>query len=92
MSDDEPAIVDEATKEEYFGWVFFYNSRRYLETKKISFALAGNGPVVVDGASGTVTILGSAGGVDHQLSEYRRQKKPIQPPQPTTDSSAVSRG
>ncbi len=91
VRDDEPVIADEATKEEDFGWVFFYNSRRYRETKKVSFALAGNGPVVVDGVSGAVTFLASAGGVDHQLSEYRRLKMPIQPPQTTTGSSAPDR-
>ncbi len=61
---DEPAVIDEATKEEDFGWVFFYNSKRYLETKKILFALAGNGPVFVGKDSGEVTMLGSAGGVE----------------------------
>ena len=83
VRDDEPVIADEATREEDFGWVFFYNSRRYRETQKTTFALAGNGPVVVDGDSGVVTMLGSAGGIDHQLSEYRRLKNPIQPPQTT---------
>ncbi len=75
VRDDEPVIADEATREEDFGWVFFYNSRRYRETKKMAFALAGNGPVVVDRVSEAVTMLGSAGGVALQLSEYRRLKK-----------------
>jgi Immunity protein 35 len=75
VPDDEPLLADEATREEDVGWVFFYNSKRYRETKKVMFALAGNGPVVVDRISGTVTMLGSAGSVDHQLSEYRRLKK-----------------
>ena len=91
VRDDEPVIADELTKEADFGWVFFYNSKRYRETKKASFALAGNGPVVVDRVSGAVTLLGSAGGVDHQLSEYRRLKKPIKPPQTTPGSSAPLR-
>ena len=28
-------------------WVVYYNSKRYLETGDSSFALAGNGPVLV---------------------------------------------
>ncbi len=28
-------------------WVVYYNSKRYLETGDASFALAGNGPVLV---------------------------------------------
>jgi hypothetical protein len=28
-------------------WVVYYNSKRYLDTGDVSFALAGNGPVLV---------------------------------------------
>ncbi len=72
--DNEFVIVDAATREEDFGWVFFYNSKRYLETRDILFRIAGNGPIVVDGVTGAITLLGTAGGVAHQLSEYRQLK------------------
>ncbi|MDA9549707.1 hypothetical protein ACM43_35675 [Bradyrhizobium sp. CCBAU 45321] len=30
------------------GWVFFYNTREFVETGKPSARLAGNGPIFVD--------------------------------------------
>jgi len=44
----EPVILDDATEEGDFGWVFYYESRQYLETKNRSHRLAGNEPFVVD--------------------------------------------
>jgi hypothetical protein len=29
------------------GWVFFYNSRKFIETGDFSFTLAGNGPIFI---------------------------------------------
>jgi len=42
-----PVIVDTETHELSWGWVFFYNSKEYLETRDIVQALAGNAPIVV---------------------------------------------
>ncbi|MBK8474996.1 MAG: hypothetical protein IPL39_01455 [Opitutaceae bacterium] len=72
---DEPAIADADTSEEIFGWVFFYNSRRFLETGEFSCRLAGNGPVIVDTLSGEVTMLGTAGGIEAQIADYAKKKR-----------------
>jgi hypothetical protein len=42
-----PVIVDAETRALSWGWVFFYNSKEYLETSDIVYALAGNAPIVV---------------------------------------------
>lgn len=47
-----PVILEDATREEDFGWVFFYESRRYLETRNRSHQLVGNGPLIVDRQGG----------------------------------------
>jgi len=71
IAEDEPLMSDEV-REEDFGWVFFYGSRRFAETGDFRYAIAGNGPVVVERESGAVLMLGTAFGVDYQLNEYRR--------------------
>jgi hypothetical protein len=84
VRDDEPSIADDATREEKFTWIFFYNSKRFHQTKELSFRLAGNGPVVVDRESGEVVLLGTAGGIEHQIAQYYRQKRePNQALEPT---------
>ncbi len=63
-------INEGPTIEQSYGWVFFYNSRRYLETGDIMFAFAGNGPVVVERKDGTVTELGSGRSVEDELRDF----------------------
>jgi hypothetical protein len=71
IKEDEPSIRDGATREEDFGWVFFYNTKRFHQTNDTRFRLAGNGPVVVDRETGHVSILGTSGGVESQIEHFR---------------------
>src|SRR3569832_528258 len=52
------AIVDEETITKPYGWVYFYNSRRFLETRDILYGIAGNGPLIVLASLGVVVLLG----------------------------------
>jgi hypothetical protein len=53
----ELALDDAQTAEGARHWVFFYNSRAYLESGPIGDALAGNGPLAVDKESGDLRVL-----------------------------------
>lgn len=68
----ELALDERATRIESWCWVFFYNSRAYLETGSFSHALAGNGPIVVERSTGAVHQLTTARPVEEQLDELRR--------------------
>lgn len=57
---DGIAIIDSQTIEKPYGWIFFYNSRRYVESGELAYALVGHGPVVVVAHSGEIVELGSA--------------------------------
>jgi putative acetyltransferase len=82
INDDEPSIADAATMDEKFGWVFFYNTKRFHDSGNDLFRLAGNGPVIVDKTTGEVSMLGSAGGVEHQLANYCRTRNLVRKPAP----------
>ena len=56
-SNDEFGIVENETIDE--GWLFFYNSKDFIETGNFSSSLVGNGPIFVD-RSGVVKTLPSA--------------------------------
>jgi hypothetical protein len=57
---DDPFVVDEEwTMEKSFGWVFFYNSKKFVETGEFRFRLAGNGPVTINKFAGAVEFHGS---------------------------------
>jgi Immunity protein 35 len=56
---DEFALICDKTIEVSGGWVFFYNSREFIETGNPISALAGNGPIFVD-RGGAIHHLASA--------------------------------
>jgi len=66
---NEPLLITK-TQEESFGWVFFYQSKDYLETQSISSMLAGNAPFIVDNISGAIHVLGTANPVEVYIQEY----------------------
>ncbi len=56
---DEFEIETGKTKETKNGWVFFYNSKRFIHDKDSMYQLAGNGPIFVS-STGIVRKLSSA--------------------------------
>lgn len=65
-------VVDEHTIERTWGWVFFYNSKRYLETREFRDALAGNAPYIVNRQTGDLRVTGTAHPIEHYIAEYER--------------------
>jgi Immunity protein 35 len=68
-------VMDEMTLTKPYGWVFFYNSRRYLETRDILHAIAGNGPVVVLADTGEVVTLGTARRWEEAIAAFEQQRR-----------------
>lgn len=58
--DEEIAVNAPATVRTETHWVFFYNTKAYLETKSMVHALAGNGPVIVSAEDGAARLASSA--------------------------------
>jgi Immunity protein 35 len=56
----DAALLDDLTQEESFGWVFFYNSAKFIETGNPRDSLAGNAPIVVFRDSGNVQATGTS--------------------------------
>jgi hypothetical protein len=67
-------LLDERTQEKPYGWVFFFNTRRFVESRDLVFALGGNGPVVVERETGRITLLGSARPPEKEIAELERQR------------------
>jgi len=47
FADLDPVLLDEQTEEFESGWVFFYQSARFLETQRAEDGLVGNAPLFV---------------------------------------------
>lgn len=73
IENDEPVILDDMTIEKDFGWIFFYHSRKYIETKDLKFYILGNAPILVNKFDGSLNYTGTAYETDHYIKEYESQ-------------------
>jgi Immunity protein 35 len=74
VAGDEVSIVPERTIEKNYGWIFFCESKKYLETGEFSHRLAGNGPVVFEKESGLVHHLGSHTHPQELIREFEEKR------------------
>ena len=70
-------VVEESTIEKPWGWIFFYQSEKYLETGIFMHRLAGNGPVFVNKETGEMDFFGSAPSLDVLLADYERRLREV---------------
>ena len=70
LDDDACQIIESATLERAYGWVFFYQSRSYLESGNELQMLVGNAPLIINKFTGSVTLTGTALPIEHYLSQY----------------------
>jgi hypothetical protein len=66
----ELVLLDEATLEQSFGWVFFYNSRSFVETGNFSDCLAGSAPLIVSRVDGALHVTGTAFPIEDYISNF----------------------
>ena len=66
------AIIEQKTLDRPYGWIFFYNSKQYLENGNPLEALGGNGPLVVARSDGRVTALSGAAEPTASIAEFER--------------------
>jgi hypothetical protein len=55
-------------------WIFFYNTRRYVETGSIIHALAGNAPIFVSRSDGHAAIGRTDLPIEEQIAHLPRGK------------------
>ncbi|MEO8177246.1 MAG: YrhB domain-containing protein [Deltaproteobacteria bacterium] len=66
----ELVLLDESTVDEPFGWLFFYNSRSFVETGNFSDCLVGNAPLLISRADGSLHITGTAFPVEYYVANF----------------------
>ena len=71
----ELGLVEEATIEGDFGWVFFWTTRAYLETQDDRHSLVGNAPILISRRDGSLHMTGTAYPIDFFINNFRRTGK-----------------
>jgi Immunity protein 35 len=65
-------IIDDETISKPYGWVFFYQSKSYLETLDFSEQLLGNAPILIDRFDGELRVFGTAESIENYLFDYEK--------------------
>lgn len=69
-----PVVLDGRTIEREFGWVFFYDSREFVENGEFSARMVGNAPIIVDRRDGSLHESGTALSVGDYIKEYEARR------------------
>jgi hypothetical protein len=69
-------LMREHTLSKPYGWVFFYQSRQYIETHDDAHMLCGNAPIIVDRFDGEIRMTGTARPIEHYLANYEASLPP----------------
>lgn len=70
--DDQCVILEDKTIEKEWGWVFFYQSKKYIETGDIGEMLAGNAPFIVNKKNGRLYETGTAEDIEYYIKEFEQ--------------------
>lgn len=74
VSGDELVVIESSTIQKDYGWVFFYDSRTFLESNDDTFMVAGNAPLIVEN-DGTLHWLGTARPVEEYLAAFEARRR-----------------
>jgi len=70
-------ILHDYTEEYDFGWVFFYNSAKYIETGDYREALVGNAPLIFNKKCREIIVTGTAHDASYYVSNYIKTGDPL---------------
>lgn len=70
---NELVIVDNATIEKPYAWIFHYTSKLYLETGYMGYALGGNAPLFIAKTNGQVSTYRTGLSIAGMIEEYEEE-------------------
>lgn len=75
INNDELIIMDDLTIETSFGWFFFYQSKKYIETNDIRYMLGGNAPFMIDRKLNKLIYTGTSYDIEYYIKKYEQEIK-----------------
>jgi hypothetical protein len=70
----ELMILDDYTRELESGWVFFWDSKKHVESGSISDAIAGNAPIIVSKRDRSVHLTGTAYPIEYYIRRFEESQ------------------
>lgn len=75
VSGDEIVIMDDKTIETNWGWIFFYQGKRWIESQDRRYKILGLYPIVIEKNDGSLHFLDVAGSLEECVREYEQRRK-----------------
>lgn len=72
--EEERVISHVLSIEKDIGWIFFYNTKAFLETNDPKYELFGNAPIIVDKEDGSLHYTGTGLPFEEYVEEFRKKK------------------
>lgn len=72
VSGEEFVVVNDRTLERPYGWIFFYETRAYVDTGDELARAVGNAPLLVEKETGKVHVAGSERPIEEYLGVFER--------------------
>lgn len=69
------ALLESATVEFEYGWVFCYQSQEYVNTGNTESLVGGNAPFIIDKFTAEIVITGTGKPMEVYLDEYIIKKR-----------------
>ncbi|UMY66464.1 MULTISPECIES: YrhB domain-containing protein [unclassified Flavobacterium] len=73
----EVVIPEKSIVRKPYGNVYFFTTKKHLDTGDSKYALAGNAPFLVENKTGRIVVLGTAKSEDYYLQEYEAGRWPL---------------
>ena len=69
-------IISHTTIEDGLGWVFFYDSKKHIESGDFSDVIVGNAPIIVSRRDGSLHATGTALPIEIYIENFKRTGNP----------------
>ena len=69
---EEVQILDDATIGKEWGYIFFYQSIKYIKSGDFRDMLAGNAPYIINKHNGEIIVTGTTHDLDFYIEEYEK--------------------
>ena len=70
-TDGNGMVLEALTIDRPYGWVFFYQSRVFVESGDFRHAYCGNAPVIFNRVNGEYHVTGTARAIEDYIGEYQ---------------------
>jgi Immunity protein 35 len=77
IAGDEIVIMDDKTIEKKWGWIFFYQGKRWIDTNDRRYKILGLYPLVIEKNDGSLHYLNVGTSIEECIREYEETRKVI---------------